>query len=187
MHTDNPHTTNPNTNRVLVVLNPDDPDTTLQAVVRETGTSDAEFHLLVVFPTAEYEARRRARIDAGVTAPYTLDSLAEEGRRIARRVGRGYLGPDGIEPMGAVGDTPDCIRRAVQTDDYSRIYVTERPHSIWQRLLGVETLSAELTRVLPDVVSVVTVDDGVGSSSGSSDPDAVLDPTTESTTRAREP
>lgn len=158
MHREHSSTTESSTDNVLVVLDADDPDATLRAVVPEldgSDASDAELHLLAVFPTTEYEHRRHARLDAGVSGPYTLEHLAEEARRIARRVGREYLAPDGFEAMGAVGGTCDCIRAAVDEHDYGQVYVADEPRPTWQRILGSEDLSTELTRVLPDVVSVV--------------------------------
>lgn len=188
MHSDEPTTTDATSDPILVVLDTDDPETTLQAVVEETDAAAAAFHVLMVFPTAEYEERRRARVDAGVPGPYTIEHLTEDARRIAQRVGREYLGPDaeGFEAMGAVGGKRDCIRKAARTHEYRRVYVAEQPHSIWQQLLGAEDLSTELTRALPDVVSVVSVDDVVASTTGESDADAVFDPGAEPTTRSRE-
>lgn len=188
MHPDPPTTTDPPTNSILVVLDADDPDATLQAVIRETAATDASYHLLAVYSTAEYSARRCARIDAGVPCDYTRDQLADEARRVANRVAREYFGPnaDGVDATGAVGEKRDCIRRAVREADYDQVYVAEEPHSIWQRLLGVEQLSTELTRILPDVVSVVTVDD-LGRAADRTDPDSILDPSAESTTRSHEP
>lgn len=160
MHTDTTHTTGSPTSRILVVLDPDDPETTLRAVVREVDPATTEFHLLLVYPTTEYEARRHARLDAGVPGSYTIDHFAEEARRVAQRVGDEYLGADavGSEALGAVGRTPDCVRRVVRDADYSRVYVARESRSIWQRLLGDEHLSAALVRALPDIVSVVTVE-----------------------------
>lgn len=185
---DRPPTAESPTDSVLVVLDAADPDTTLRAVIQEVDVAATTVDLLAVYPTAEYEKRRQDRLEAGVPGPYTLDHLAEEARRIARRVGREYLGADAddYEAMGAVGDKRACIRRTVQDAAYRRIYVAERSRSLWQRLLGVETISTELARTLPDVVSVVTVEDVLGARADDGDEDAVLDPGTESTLRSHE-
>lgn len=160
MYPPHPHTTEPSTSHVLVVLDPDDPETTLRAVVREADPVVTAFHLLLVYPTAEYEARRRARHDAGAPGPYTIDHLAEEARRVAERLGRAYLADAaGVEALGAVGGTRDCVRRAARDTECSRVYVAEDSRSIWQRLLGVERLSMELSEMLPDVVSVVSLEE----------------------------
>lgn len=171
---------------ILVVLNPDDPAATLRAVMRDPATINAKFHLIVVFPTAEYEARRQARIDAGITGPYTIDHLIDEARSIALRVGRTYLDTDdgGFEAMGAVGRTRDRVNEAVQNHDYGRVYAAERPRPAWQRLLGVGRLSTELVRVLPDVVTVVSVDDGLGPAREEPVIEAVLRPEAEPSTRS---
>lgn len=184
MQADEPTKTESTTTSILIVLDPDDPDTTLQAVVQDADANAAEIHVMRVFPTAEYEQRRRDRIDAGVPGPYTIEQLTNEARRIARRVGREYLGPDGFEAMGAVGRNRDCIRRAVRTHDYDRVYVADHQHSIWQRLLGVADLSTELTRALPDVVSVVSTDDVVGPGTDESVADAVVEREAELSTRS---
>lgn len=188
MRAAHPPTTDSPTNTILVVLDAADPDPTLQAVIQETDAPATAVDLLAVYSTAEYEERRRARLDAGVPGPYTLDHLAEEARRIAQRVGREYLGPDAdeVEAMGAIGATRGCVRRAVRDADYSRVYVADQSHSIWQRLLGIETLSTELARMLPDVVSVVSVDDGVASPADDSDTDVVFDSGPGPTTRSHE-
>jgi len=155
MHSDSPTAAEPTTENVLVVLDADDPDATLRAVEPELSASDGALHLLLVFPMAEYAARRRARIDADVPGPYTVEHLSGEARRIARRVGREYLDPGGFEAMGAVGGRCDCVRSAVDRGDYSRIYVVDPPRKRWHRLLGVEDLSTEIARVLPDAISVI--------------------------------
>lgn len=177
MPTDHPPQTESPTNSVLVVLDADDPEPTLQAVIEETDAATTEIHLLAVYPTAEYEARRHTRCDAGVPGPYTLDQLAEEARRVAQRVGREYLGPDpnGLDAMGAVGGTRECVRRAVHEADYSRVYVAERSRSFWQRLVGVETISTELADLLPDVVSVEAVED-VPAPTDDSETEVIFDP-----------
>lgn len=178
-----------NDDDVLVVLNPDDPAATLRAAMRDPATIDAKFHLLAVFPTAEYEARRRARIVAGVSAPYTIDHLIEEARIIAHRAGRSYLDVDdgGFAAMGAVGRTRDCVNEAVRNHDFGRVYVAERPRPAWQRVLGVGSLSTELVRVLPDVVTVVSVDEGLSPVREESDVEASVrleaEPTIQSTDR----
>lgn len=161
MHTDHPTAPARTTSRVLVVLDPDDPETPLRAIIREADPTTTEFHLLLVYPTAEYEARRGARLDADVPGSYTIDHLAEEARRVAQRVGNEYLGADavGFEALGAVGRTRDCVRHAVRDAEYSRVYLVEESRSIWQQFLGTERLSAVLARTLPAVVSVVTVED----------------------------
>lgn len=169
---------------ILVVLDFDDPATTLRAVMGDPATIDAEFHLLMVVPMAEYEARRRARIDAGVTGPYTVDHLTEEAHDIAQRVGCEYLDTDGagFEAIGAVGRTRDYVSKAVRTHDYGRVYVAERPRPVWQRLLGVKDLPTELVRALPDVVTVVSAADVLGPVREESDSEVAFGPETESTT-----
>lgn len=188
MHSDNSPTTDAADNRILVVLDVDDPERTLQAVVQETDATAAEVHLLMVFPTAEYEERRRARIDADVPGPFTIEHLTQDARRIARRVGREYLGSDAerFEALGVVGNRRRCIQRVVRTHEYSQVYVPEQSHSIWQQLLGVEDLSTELTRVLPDVVSVVSVDNVGASTTRGPDADAVFESGTDPTRRSHD-
>jgi hypothetical protein len=178
MHTDHLAASTRSTRRVLVVLDPDDPETTLRALIREADPTTTEFHLLLVYPTEEYEARRSARIDAGVPGPYTIDQLAGEARRVAQRVGSEYLGIEevGFEALGAVGSTSDCVRRAVREANYSRIYLVEEPRPIWQRLLGTERISAVLARTLPTVVSVITAEEVLKTSTDDSECEAVKGP-----------
>lgn len=185
---DRPRKPESSTDSILVVLDADDPDTTLRAVIKETDVASTTVHLLAVYPTAEYEKRRRDRLEAGVPGPYTLDHLADEARRVARRAGREYLGSDpaAYEAMGAVGDKPDCIRRTAQDADYRRIFVAEHSQSIWQQLLGVESISTEVTRTLPDVVSVVAVNDVLDDRTDNMDADTGLDTGAESTPRSHE-
>lgn len=65
------------------------------------------FHLLLVYPTAEYEARRGARLDADVPGSYTMDQFAEEAGRVAQRVGNEYLGADAV---GFEASVPSAAR-----------------------------------------------------------------------------
>lgn len=145
----------------LVVLDPNDPSTTLRAVLQQHDTCEDRLTLLVVFSTAEYEARRRARVEAGVTAPYTIDHLEMDARHIADRAGREWIDPRGFgfEAMGGVGRVQDCIRRATADKAYRHVFVAESPRTVWQRLLRIEGPVAMLTRVLPTSVTTVPVDD----------------------------
>lgn len=186
MHANEPPTTESNTDSILVVLDTDDPETPLQTVVQDPDAQATEFHLLTVFPTAEYEERRRERKEAGVPGPYNLEHLTQDARRIARRAGREYLDPDEFEPMGAVGRKRDCIRRAVREHDYNKVYVAEQSQTIWQRLLGVADLSTELTPVLSDGIPVVSIDDVGGLATDGYDADASGDSEAEFTTRPHE-
>ena len=146
--------------RSLVVLDPNAPSTTLRAALQHPAVSEGEVHLLVVFPTAEYEARRRARIQAGVTAPYTIDHLETEAQRIAQRTGREWLAPAGIafQPIGAVGRLRDCVWTAAEDREYTHVYVPATRRTLRQRLLGVGDNPSALAGTLPTVITVVPVD-----------------------------
>lgn len=146
--------------RSLVVLDPNAPSTALRAVLQHPAVSDGDIHLLVVFPTAEYEARRRARVQAGVTAPYTIDHLEAEAQRIAQRTGREWLDPAGIafEPIGAVGRLRDCVRTAAEDRGYTHVYVPATRRTLRQRLLGVGDNPSTLFGILPTGITVVPVD-----------------------------
>lgn len=145
----------------LVILDPDAPSATLRAALQHPDVAEGEITLLVVFPTSEYEARRRARIEAGVTAPYTIDHLEMEAQRIGQRAGREWLDPARVEfeAMGAVGRRRDCVRMAVVARGCTRVYVGKSRRTLWQRFLRIEDLSVVLTRTLPATVTVVSVDD----------------------------
>lgn len=163
--------------RSLFVLDPVVPSTVLRAALRDSRVSDGEIHLLAVFPPAEYQARRRARIDANLTATYTVDSLEEEARRIARQAGREWLGPTGVEfeSMGAVGRLRDTVRRAVEDRGCTHVYVVIPRRTLWQRLLGTQDLSTTLARILPTDVIVVSVDDTFDPVLDLPDPSSVAD------------
>lgn len=145
----------------LVVLDPAYPEATLRAALAHPDAAGT-VHLLTVFPTAEYEARRRDRAAAGVIAPYTVSHLETEARRLARRAGRRWLGTPGVdfEAFGAVGSTRDRVLAAVAERGYDRVFVAAPQRTIWQRLLGRADLSTAIARVLPTVVTVVPVRDG---------------------------
>lgn len=174
-----PPTTAPAAGRSLVVLDPDSPLTTLRAALQHTEVDNGEVDLLVVFPTAEYETRRRARLESGVTAPYTIDHLEVEAERIARRAGREWLGPMGVEfePTGAVGRLRDCVRTAVEERGYTSVYVAAPRRTLWRRLLGVEDVSTALAGILPTVVTVVPVDGTLDPVPDRVDVEAIADPT----------
>lgn len=144
----------------LVVLDPDAPSATLRAALQRPDVAEGELTLLVVFSISEYEARRRARIEAGVTAPYTIDHLEMEAQRIAQLAGREWLDPANVEfeAMGAVGRRRDCVRTTVEAQGCTCVYVRRLRRTLWQRFLRVEDLSAVLTRSLPATVTVVSVD-----------------------------
>lgn len=169
-------TAEPTADSTLVVLDPDHPGTALRATL-EYLDRHGDLYLLVVFPMAEYEARRRARREAGVTAPYTIDHLEAEARRIAHGVGREWLDPAGaeFEAVGAVGRPRDCVQMAVEERGCTRVFVAAPQRTLWQRLLGVQDLPTTLIRVLPTVVTIVSVDSGVDAPSDPADGDVVDD------------
>lgn len=158
--------------RSLVVLDPDAPSTTLWAALQHPDVTDGALDLLVVLPTAEYEARRRARFEADVTAPYTIDHLEAEARRIAQRAGREWLDPIGVEfePLGAVGRLRNSIRATVEDRGDTRVYVAAPERPIWKRVFGFEEFSASLAGVLPTAVTVVPVDAAIDSALNVADP-----------------
>lgn len=164
-------TKSPAVDRSLVVLDPDAASTTLRATLKHREVVDGALHLLVVFPTAEYDARRRARLEASVTAPYTIDHLEAEARRIAQQAGREWLDPAGVafEPMGAVGRLRDCVQTAVEDRGSTHVFVAATRRTLRQRLLGVEDRSAMLAKVLPAEVTVVPVAGALDSASNAVD------------------
>lgn len=161
----------------LVVLDPNDPSTTLRAVLQHPGVNDGDLALLVVFPTAEYQARRRARLAAGVTAPYTIDHLEMDARRIAHRAGCEWIDPTGVEfeAIGAVGRLQDCVRMVVAARGYTQVYILPPRRTVWQRILGDADSSAALTRVLPTSVTVVSVEGAVDVVSAVEDGETIAD------------
>lgn len=181
MHSKLPNTTASDADSILVVLDPDDPATTHRAILHDAVVTGGDLHLLVAFPTAEYEARRRARMAAGVPGPYTIDHLAMEGRRIAQRVGREWLGSDGpnFQVTGTVGKLHDCVRDAVREYGHTRVYVAALQRSLWQRLLGDTDMSPALARVLPDHVTVISINSVPSLATYEGNSDAAVDRATE--------
>ena len=169
--------TTPSIGGSLVVLDPHAPSATLRAALQHPDLSHGRLSLLVVFPTAEYEARRRARLEADVTAPYTIEHLEMEARRIALRVGREWIDPTGVEfdSLGAVGRIRDSVRRVLEDREYTHVYVGRSPRTFWQRLRRVEDRSTMLTRVLPKIVTVVPVEYAFDSVSNAGDEEAFVD------------
>ncbi|MEF8843113.1 MAG: hypothetical protein V5A62_16060 [Haloarculaceae archaeon] len=106
MSTDGPPQTESPTNSILVVLDAEDPEPTLQAVVEETDATTVEMDGLAVYPTVEYEVRRRARCDADVPGPYTLDQPPEEARRVARLL-PDVVSVEAVEDVPAPSDDPN--------------------------------------------------------------------------------
>ena len=112
-----------------------------------------------MFPTAEYEERRRARIDAGATAPYMTDQFAEEARHIAQRVGCEFLGIVGVdfEAIGGVDRTEDLVIDAVRDHGYTKVYVASPRRTLWQRLFGTSDLATRIAHAGPPGMTVVAV------------------------------
>ncbi|MFB6132707.1 MAG: hypothetical protein ABEJ44_04805 [Halanaeroarchaeum sp.] len=141
------------TQPVLVVLDPENPDGTLENVLRHPDLVDRELHFLLVYPTKEYETRRRARIEVGVTSPYAITHLEDEARRRALHLGYQWLGTkDGtVFAFGRVGPIPDQVRDIVEKYGYDQVYLDPKPRSIWQRVLGRIDEATSLARTLPDI------------------------------------
>lgn len=155
--------------RGLVLLDPDHPERTVRGALRDPATLAGVLTLLFVYPTAEYEARRRARAAAGVPGEYTIGHLETAAELRARTVGRDWLSAAGHEyaARGAVGRVRDCVVGAVVAEGYTRVYVDDVRPRWWQRLLGAESLAATLERSLPPEVAVLPVTDaGAVSASG---------------------
>ena len=143
----------------LVVLDGADPSSTLRAALQHIDLQNGRVHLLLVYPTAEYEARRRERIAAGLTTPYTVGQLEEEARLLALRTGHEWHRSSGgeFEAIGAVGRLTDCVRRVVEDNECTLIYFAPTKRSMWQRILGGDEVGA-LARALPASTSVVQLD-----------------------------
>ena len=153
--------------RALVVLDGADPSSTLRAALQHIDLQNGRVRLLLVYPTAEYEARRRERIAAGLTTPYTIGQLEEEARLVALRTGHEWHRSSGgefeatsggeFEAIGAVGRLTDCVRRVVEDNECTLIYFAPTKRSMWQRILGGDEVGA-LARALPASTSVVQLD-----------------------------
>lgn len=148
---------------ILVVLDPDDPRRTVRAAMRDPAVVSGAVDLLLVFPTSEYEERRQARREAGVTAPYSLDQFEEEIRHIAHGIGREFLDSSGRNYMvlTGVGRTRDFGRKALGTREYARVYFATPRRRLWRRLFRRSTVPAWLADALPDSATVVWVTGGV--------------------------
>lgn len=57
----------------------------------------------------------------------------------------------------------------------SQVYVAERSRSIWHRFLGIERLSTVSARVLPEVVSIVIIEDVLETTTDAPEFDTILD------------
>lgn len=165
---------NPETDRVLVVLTPENPEESLKNALAEPTMVPDSADVILVLPTAEYEARRRARIEAGVDSPYSIDQLAEEARAIAKRVGCEYLGLVGVdfEAIGGVGRTRDLVIDAVRENEYTKVFVSSPRRTIWQRLLGSEETTTDIASGLQGI-EVVPVPVGDASPGETVDTDVV--------------
>lgn len=169
---------------VLVVLDEDDPASTLRASLRDTDPTRAAYHLLMVVPTRSYEAKRRAIADADVPWKYTIVQARENARQNAQRVGREFFGDgsDSFRATGAVGREREEIRQIVRTHDFTTVFVPDRERSLLQRFLGGGDLAATLEGSLPDGVSVETVDTVARPSGQEAESESTLDSYTEFTT-----
>lgn len=150
-----------NSERTLVVLNSASPEAILEIVLDARRIPDSEIDLMVVYPTAEYEARRRARLEAGVTTPYTVEHLAEDAQRTADRVGREWIDSDTVQlgAYGGVGRVEDRVNEVVRDRGHSVVYADYRPPTRWQQLFGVVDVSRTLGETLPAETAVRSVSD----------------------------
>lgn len=145
--------------RTLVVLNSASPEAILDIEPDARSIPDPAVDLMLVYPTAEYESRRRARIEAGVTTPYTVEHLEDEARRTAAGVGRKWLDsePASIDAYGGVGRLADRVNDVVRDRGHSIVYTDYTPPTRWQRLFGVSDVSRKLAETLPDDVDIRTI------------------------------
>lgn len=145
--------------RTLVVLNSASPEDILEIVLDARSIPDSAVDLMLVYPTAEYESRRRARIEAGVTITYTVEHLEEAARRTAEGVGRKWLDSDTalIGAYGGVGRLADRVNEVVRDGGHSVVYADYIPPTRWQRLFGVGDVSRKLAEKLPDDIEIRSI------------------------------
>jgi hypothetical protein len=187
MTADPQHTTESTTDSILVVLDPDDPEATLRAALRDTDPSRASYHLLLVVPRQSYEAKRRAFADAGVPRKHTIGQAKEAARQQARRVGREFFGHHSaaFTATGTVGSKREAIRQTVETHDFAETFVPTRERSLLERFLGTGDPAASLARTLPDDIDVTTVDSMTGPSGEEPETESFFDSGSESTSGSK--
>lgn len=141
------------THPVLVVLDPEQPNTTLENVFQHADLVDRDLHFLLVYPTKEYEARRRARIEAGITTPFAISHLEAEARQRALHLGHEWHGGTNgtVTAMGRVGRLRDRVGEIVEENGYEEIYLDPTPQSSWQRLRGRIDAASSVVGSLPEV------------------------------------
>lgn len=165
MHANHSNGPEPSTGGTLVVLDPDAPGTTLRRIVPDAAV-DEPLYLLVVYPDSEYERRRRAHGEAGVTAGRGVHDLADDACRVAERAGERCLGPEAdFEAMGAVGPRRERVAEAVEERGVERVCLpgTHGPHgTLRERVRALLGLSSVLDRKLPERVTVTTAGDLAG-------------------------
>lgn len=137
--------------RTLVVLNSASPEAILDCVVDTRSIPDSAVDLILVYPTAEYESRRRARIDAGVTTPYTIEHLEEDARRTADRMGREWIDSETVSvgAYGGVGRVADRVNEVVRDRGHSVVCADNTMPTRWQQLFGAIDISRKLAEKLP--------------------------------------
>lgn len=143
----------------LVVLNPDAPEQSLQAVTPEAAVEDT-LYVLLVYPIAEYYRRERAHAQAGMTYRHGVKSLANEASRVAARTARDCLGSDvDVETMGAIGNRHERVTDVVDEHAIEQVYVPGSRDTLRDRIRALLGLPSALERALPDGVTVTVTED----------------------------
>lgn len=143
----------------LVVLDPDAPEQSLQAVTPEAAV-EGTLYVLLVYPMAEYHRRERAYTQAGMTYRHSVTSLANEASRVAARTARDCLGPDvDVETMGTVGKRHERVSDVVHEHAIEQVYVPGARDTLRARIRALLGLPSALERALPDGVTVTVAED----------------------------
>lgn len=159
MHEPSSPPTEQATDSALVVLDPDAPEQSLQAVTPEVFV-DGRLYVLLVYPMAEYHQRERAYAQAAGTYRHSVTSLATEASRVADRTARECLGRDiDVETMGAVGKRRERITELVHEHAIEQVYVSGSRDTLQDRLRALLGLPSALERALPDGVTVTVAKD----------------------------
>lgn len=140
--------------RTLIVLDPDDPDATMQQVL---GRIEEEpVSILLVYPQRRFYRCQRAYDTAGIDAPLSVTQFEAKAERTAERLAQKYF-EDGTEyeTIGGVGDVTDYVNTFVSYHDCSTVVAGETVASWRDRLRRIAGLPSGIDRVLPrDVVRI---------------------------------
>lgn len=160
MQTHTRRTDESNADDILIVLDPEDPEATMQTALPYAADDADEVYLLLVYPDDIVERRKQAHEEANTRGHSNFPQLMAEAEREAERVGREYLGEEAeFRALGTVGRRAPNVAAAAEWAGCTKVYVANATPGPLERIRRILDLPGDIAKELPDGVDLLAYED----------------------------